>query len=127
VSHLLSEEEEKDLVSMCQPLQGRLGRDSEFCLKIVTGDEMWVYKYDPETKQQSSQWNSPIVSTLRNAREVCSDMKNVHIVSFETYRVMHHEFVPNGQTVSQHDYVDCCGEVCGGVYLKSGIRGLISP
>jgi hypothetical protein len=23
------------------------------------GDERWIYGYDPETKQQSSQWKSP--------------------------------------------------------------------
>ncbi|UYV82478.1 hypothetical protein LAZ67_21002387 [Cordylochernes scorpioides] len=26
------------------------------CKKIITGDETWVYQYDPETKRQSSQW-----------------------------------------------------------------------
>jgi hypothetical protein len=23
------------------------------------GDESWIYRYDPETKQQSSQWKRP--------------------------------------------------------------------
>ena len=27
--------------------------------KVITGDESWVYGYDPETKQQSSQWKRP--------------------------------------------------------------------
>jgi len=30
--------------------------------RVITGDETWVYQYDPETKRQSSQWktaNSP--------------------------------------------------------------------
>jgi hypothetical protein len=26
---------------------------------IITSDETWVYDYHPETKQHSSQWNSP--------------------------------------------------------------------
>jgi hypothetical protein len=25
----------------------------------MTGDKSWMYDYDPETKQQSSQWKSP--------------------------------------------------------------------
>jgi hypothetical protein len=37
----------------------RLERDPESLLKIITGDETWVYRYDPETKQQSSQWKNP--------------------------------------------------------------------
>jgi hypothetical protein len=24
--------------------------------RVITGDENWGYSYDPETKQQSSQW-----------------------------------------------------------------------
>ncbi|UYV77212.1 hypothetical protein LAZ67_15000139 [Cordylochernes scorpioides] len=30
--------------------------DPECSQKIITGDETWVYQYDPETKRQSSQW-----------------------------------------------------------------------
>ena len=30
-------------------------KDVQFLKNIVTGDESWVYGYDPETKQQSSQ------------------------------------------------------------------------
>ena len=33
--------------------------DVQFLKNIVTGDESWVYVYDPETKQQSSQWKGP--------------------------------------------------------------------
>jgi hypothetical protein len=29
--------------------------DPEFLKTVITGDEMWVYGYDPETKVQSSQ------------------------------------------------------------------------
>jgi hypothetical protein len=27
--------------------------------RIIKGDKSWIYSYDPETKQQSSQWKSP--------------------------------------------------------------------
>jgi len=30
--------------------------DSNFLNTVITGDELWVYRYDPETKVQSSQW-----------------------------------------------------------------------
>ena len=32
---------------------------SEIAQDIITGDKSWVYGYDPETKQQSSQWKRP--------------------------------------------------------------------
>ncbi|UYV68989.1 hypothetical protein LAZ67_6001932 [Cordylochernes scorpioides] len=30
--------------------------DPEWKDKIITGDETWVYGYDPETKRQSAEW-----------------------------------------------------------------------
>ena len=32
------------------------GGRSPRALDIVTGDETWIYQYDPETKQQSAVW-----------------------------------------------------------------------
>ena len=32
-------------------------RGSSTFKKIVTGDEVWLYKYDPETKQQIMKWS----------------------------------------------------------------------
>jgi hypothetical protein len=55
MAHLVHEEQKGNRVSMHQDLQGRLERGPEFLLKIVTGDETWVYGYDREIKQQSSQ------------------------------------------------------------------------
>jgi hypothetical protein len=33
--------------------------DAAFLSKVITGEESWIYCYDPETKQQPSQWKSP--------------------------------------------------------------------
>jgi hypothetical protein len=38
----------------------QLACDDEALLsKVILGDESWVYSYDPEIKQQSSQWKRP--------------------------------------------------------------------
>ena len=55
VSYVLSEEQKTNCVIVCQDLQERLERDAEFTLKNITGDEMWVYKFDLETKKQLAQ------------------------------------------------------------------------
>jgi hypothetical protein len=55
VSCELSEEQKTNCVIACQDLQERLERDSEFALKIITGDEMWVCRFDPATKKQLAQ------------------------------------------------------------------------
>ena len=39
-----------------------LERQDDILGHVITGDETWVYQYDPEMKQQSAQWktaNSP--------------------------------------------------------------------
>jgi histone-lysine N-methyltransferase SETMAR len=29
---------------------------SNFLQRVITGDEAWIYEYDPETKRQSEEW-----------------------------------------------------------------------
>ena len=59
VSKELTEEQKQRRVTICQDL---LERQDDILGRVITGDETWVYQYDPETKRQSSQWetaNSP--------------------------------------------------------------------
>ena len=55
----LTEEQKQSRVTICQDL---LERQDDILGCVITGDETWVYQYDPETKWQSAQWmiaNSP--------------------------------------------------------------------
>ena len=45
-----------------------VANDKNVIKKIITGDESWVYGYDPETKQQSSQWKFPSEPRPKKAR-----------------------------------------------------------
>jgi hypothetical protein len=56
---LLSDDQKALRVSVCRDLKQQARDDTNFISNIITGDEAWVYGYDPEIKQQSSQWNSP--------------------------------------------------------------------
>jgi hypothetical protein len=42
--------------------------DATFVSRVITGDESWIYSYDPETKQQSFQWKSPVSQRIRHGR-----------------------------------------------------------
>jgi len=81
-------------------MKDQLKTDPDFLSKIITGagDESWCYGYNPETKQQSSQWKS--VSSLRpkKARQVKSNVKTMLICFFDIKGLIHFEFVPQGQT-----------------------------
>jgi hypothetical protein len=73
---------------------------------IITGDETWAYGYDPETKQQLSQWKSPNSLLPKKARQVRSNVKSMLIVFFDIQGTVHKEFVPPGQTINGKFYCE---------------------
>jgi hypothetical protein len=74
VPRLLQNEQKQHRLEVCWELQQQLQEDPNFLSKVVTGDESWVYGYDPETKQQSSQWKSPSSPRPKKARQVKSNI-----------------------------------------------------
>jgi len=59
VPRLLTHDQREQSQKIARDLFERLCEDVQFLKNVVTGDESWVYGYDPETKQQSSQWKGP--------------------------------------------------------------------
>ena len=51
----LNKEQKQRRVTICQDL---LERQDDILGHVITGDETWVYQYDPETKWQSAQWKT---------------------------------------------------------------------
>jgi hypothetical protein len=56
VARLLSDNQKDHRISVRKEKQA--GDDPNFMFNVITGDETWVSGYDPETKQQLSQWKS---------------------------------------------------------------------
>ena len=59
VPRLLNNDQRDRRVQVCTELQEAVRHDPNFLSRVITGDESWVYAYDPETKQQSTQWKTP--------------------------------------------------------------------
>ena len=78
--------------------------DEKLLENVITGDESWVFQYDPETKRQSRQWKSVSSPRPKKARMQRSQVKVMLITFFDHQGMVHHEFVPQGQTVNQHFY-----------------------
>jgi hypothetical protein len=55
VLRLLCNDQNEHRVAIHSELKEPNENDPNFISTIITGDESWVYGYDPETKQQSSQ------------------------------------------------------------------------
>ncbi|GBN17983.1 hypothetical protein AVEN_106811-1 [Araneus ventricosus] len=67
--------------------------------EIVTGDETWVYAYDPETRFHHQNGTQRPLLDQRN--HVMSNLKKVMLIVFiDNAGVVHHEYVPAGQTVN---------------------------
>jgi hypothetical protein len=71
---------------------------------VITGDETWVYGYNPETKMQSSQWKHPSFPRPKKARQVRSNVKVILTVLFDSRGVVHHEYAPQGTTITKEYY-----------------------
>jgi [histone H3]-lysine36 N-dimethyltransferase SETMAR len=105
VPRLLNDDQKQKRLDVCRDLQNQIQSDPNFLKKVITGDETWIFAYDPETKQQSSQWKSPDSPRPKKCRQVRSKVKSMLICFFDYEGVVHKEFVPAGQTVNKDFYI----------------------
>ena len=94
--------EQKQLrLEVSQDMLDYTNSDPEFLNIMITGDESWVYSYDPETKAQSSQWKHSTSPRPKKARQVQSNVKVMLIVFFDSRGVVHQEYAPQGQNINK--------------------------
>ncbi|UYV82917.1 hypothetical protein LAZ67_22001379 [Cordylochernes scorpioides] len=86
--------------------------------KIITGDETWVYQYDPEIKRQSSQWIERGEPKPKKARFTKSKVKTLLVTFFYINGLVHHEFIPFGRTINQEVYLGILRRLREAVCLK---------
>lgn len=107
VPRILTEEQTENRLRIASDLLQTSTEDPSFLSKIVTGDETWIFGYDPETKVQSSQWITPKRSPIpKKARMQKSNIKCMLLLFFDDEGVVHHEFMPRGSTVNSLFYRD---------------------
>lgn len=106
VPKVLTDDQKENRVSISRELLHRVGSEPGFLERVITGDESWVFEYDPETKRQSSEWHSPGSPRPRKARMSKSRIKSMLIVFFDSKGVVHKEFLPPGQTINAAFYLE---------------------
>jgi len=80
VPRLLSDDRKTLHISVYRELKQQARDNPNFISNIIPGDETWVYGYDPETKQQSSQWKLPNSPWPKEACRFRSNVKSMLIV-----------------------------------------------
>ena len=84
VPNRLTEDQMDTRITLTQQLlQRRFHEGLDFLRHIITGDECWVYFYDPETKQQSSVWKAPTDPTPTKPKTCRAERKMMHIIFFD--------------------------------------------
>jgi len=106
VPRILTADQKQQGVNFCTELRQLASDDATFLCRVITSDKSWVYGNDPETKQQSSQWESSTSLRPKKARQVRSNVKSMIITYFDVNGIVHKEFVPTGQTVNYGLYCD---------------------
>ncbi len=100
----LRPEEKTCRIAISQEWMQNISQDPDLLKRIITGDESWVWCFDPETKQQSSQWIwrgvNPCLKKFRHSR---STKKIMLVAFFDIDGIVHHEFVKG--TIKSEVYV----------------------
>lgn len=105
VPKILSEHEMETRVRQSQRFLRRYKREGQrFLDRIITTDETWLYYYDPETKQQSSQWKNSDSPPPKKARASRLMGKHMFIEFFDRRGRLLCNAVPLGVTVNAEYY-----------------------
>lgn len=92
-------------IDVSEEMLSELRNDPMFFSHIITGDESWVYEFDMETEQQSSEWRLPNEPKPKKPRQSKSKIKTLLTVFFDIRGIVHYEFLPAGQTVNKEYYL----------------------
>ena len=102
VLKFLDDDQKERHVEVCQDILEHLQTEPDLLQRVITGDESWIFEYDPETKCQSLQWKCLLLP--RKARQSRSKIKLMLITFFNVRGIVHMKFLSQGQTVNQHVY-----------------------
>jgi histone-lysine N-methyltransferase SETMAR len=122
VPRLLSSDQKEHCVAVCSALKVQAENDPNFISTIITDDESWVYRYDPEMKQQSFRWKMANSPRPKKAPQVRSNVKSMLICFFDTEGIVYKEFIPPGQIVNGNFYCDVLRWLRENVWCKHPVK-----
>jgi len=85
----LSDDQKALRFSLWREIKQQARDDPNFISNMITGVELWVFGYEPKTKQQASQWKSPNSPRPKKERQVRSNAKSIFFVFFVIQSIVH--------------------------------------
>ena len=104
VPRLLNVGQKERRVQVCHDVLEQLETQPNLLKRVVTGDESWIFEYDPLTKRQSVEWKSALSPRPKKARAFKSKTNVMLIAYFDVPGIVYVEFLPQGETINQHVY-----------------------
>lgn len=106
IPRLLTPDQKHNRVELCEYWLKCIDEQGDSWWKnIITADESWIYCYDPETKQQSSEWVEKGGPPPKKARATKSAAKAMVITFFDYRGMVYTHTVPQGQTITAAYYI----------------------
>ncbi|UYV77575.1 SCD [Cordylochernes scorpioides] len=105
IPRFLTNEQKLCRLATCEDMLEMTRTDPEWKDKIITGDETWVYSYDPETKRQSAEWRGQGEPRPKKSRILKSRNKVLLVAFLDKKGIVHPEYLPAGQTVIKEMYL----------------------
>lgn len=107
IPKLLTNEQKQNRAQLSLALFHRFDADpGNFMQRIVTGDETWVYYYDPETKQQSMEWVETGSRPPVKAKVVKSAGKVMLTIFWDSKGWIHLDWLPPKTTINGQYYAN---------------------
>ena len=102
----MKEDHKTERVRRCTQLLEHHHGDPTFLERIITGDETWVYHFEPESKRRSMEWCHPTSSRTKKFKAQNSAGKIMATVFLDSQGVILVDFLPKGKTINSEVYIE---------------------
>ena len=100
VPHAFSDDQRYERVQYAKDIIKTARRNKNFLNSIVAEVETWRFRNDPTTKRPCAEWKSHASPKGNKVPLQKSKVKTMLLCFYDSRGIIHHKFVPEGQTVT---------------------------
>lgn len=104
VPKLLTNEMKKQRLEMCANLLSEYGSREDPLKGVITGDETWIYRYDPETNQESKEWCRPGSPIKKKSKTLRKRDKIMATFFWDQEGIILIDFLEKNSTINKERY-----------------------